>query len=787
MESLIVAKDSAAIADENIKSEDPVQSPGGSERSDGATSPPPNCSICLGKLVNTSFTDSCLHQFCFTCLLQWSKIKTECPLCKQTFKSIIHNVRSEEDYDQYHVPRDMAPSLQQPSIATTLDVSFEVDENWQDGFRHFFYRTTMTAGNRRLRNSPQMARQQLPNIHQQASGEGRRLRVAAPILYRRSIYVDGIWSNLLPDVSRHFRNSTATYYRQHPGELNRLVPWLNRELQALLTNVAPHVAYVLQVIMQLLTEYDIRSTQFREAIRPYFGMHTSHFIYELLNFARSNLDMIGYDQRVTYMRGLSNEYVPRIVSPTSSSNSSSTEDSDVRVLDEAIDLSINFDLPSVGPHMNNMPGPSTIGQAFHLEIPNIVPEVLTVSSSSSSSENECEIVGYVKPRQDRTPEIIEVVSSDPEDLSITNTNDNSNKGDGHSSPLLDHVHPSTSHYPKRKSNRSYSSTESDSSSDSSSVSDSDSVSESDYNSKRRSYQCGKKTLMSGRRKENLSSYERRKAVGKNSKSRNAFSNSEESDSKSSYRKKGKKSQSTKRKRLSISSDSSFHISLKAKVSEERSRRGKYSTRSSSCLHKNTIKWEKKHKDLSRSSSESSGSDTSYRSCQSSRQYRSNKTSSSYKESDADKKQLNSIENDKKAKKSRKTKSRSHSSDGITGRKSRKRSREHRRGKRNYSSEEETTLINKDSKRKCSHKKHYKYKDDYREKEKKSQSKNVQSNSSKGDSHSAYKYTEFKYHSDSHDFWHKRDKEPTFRRRSRSESKSKSKKRKRRIRSSSSSN
>ena len=38
-------------------------------------SPPPNCAICLGKCKNKCFTDSCLHQFCFDCLLQWSRVK----------------------------------------------------------------------------------------------------------------------------------------------------------------------------------------------------------------------------------------------------------------------------------------------------------------------------------------------------------------------------------------------------------------------------------------------------------------------------------------------------------------------------------------------------------------------------------------------------------------------------------------------------------------------------------------------------------------------------------------
>jgi len=141
MEGPLEIKNSSAGVEEPIKSEVLVQNSDNNERSDAA-SPPPNCSICLGKLVNTSFTDSCLHQFCFTCLLQWSKIKTECPLCKQTFKSIIHNVRSEEDYDQYHVPRELASQIPQPQVTATLDVNFDVD--WESAPRRFVYRYNLT-------------------------------------------------------------------------------------------------------------------------------------------------------------------------------------------------------------------------------------------------------------------------------------------------------------------------------------------------------------------------------------------------------------------------------------------------------------------------------------------------------------------------------------------------------------------------------------------------------------------------------------------------------------------
>lgn len=45
-------------------------------KSPGRDSPDSHCVICLGKLQNKSFTDSCLHQFCFQCLLQWSKVSS---------------------------------------------------------------------------------------------------------------------------------------------------------------------------------------------------------------------------------------------------------------------------------------------------------------------------------------------------------------------------------------------------------------------------------------------------------------------------------------------------------------------------------------------------------------------------------------------------------------------------------------------------------------------------------------------------------------------------------------
>lgn len=76
--------------------------------------------------------------------------------------------------------------------------------------------------------------------------------------------------------------------------------------------------------------------------------------------------------------------------------------------------------------MYNYLGPSAVGQIFRrAEISNNVPELLIVSSSSSESDGGCEIIGYVKPRHERTPEIIELLSSDSEHMSAHISNGNS--------------------------------------------------------------------------------------------------------------------------------------------------------------------------------------------------------------------------------------------------------------------------------------------------------------------------------------------------------------------------
>ena len=108
---------------------------------DGRSSPDveSTCPICLSDIDNKSMTDTCLHKFCFTCLLEWSKVRAVCPLCKGKFSAIIHNVRSDSDYDKYDLPPAPANNHTDADRAGLEGLS-----DYLFSTRRFRYHSTMT-------------------------------------------------------------------------------------------------------------------------------------------------------------------------------------------------------------------------------------------------------------------------------------------------------------------------------------------------------------------------------------------------------------------------------------------------------------------------------------------------------------------------------------------------------------------------------------------------------------------------------------------------------------------
>ncbi|XP_055374192.1 E3 ubiquitin-protein ligase Topors-like [Condylostylus longicornis] len=278
----------------------PIKSPESTSSSDESTfhgrvangSPPPNCAICLGKCKNKCFTDSCLHQFCFKCLLEWSKVKAECPLCKQCFKSIIHNVKSDDQFEEYWV---QSPSNIFPDFSRPMRAHIQIPS-----------RSTFNAAMQLQSNT--------------LSNSIIQLRSNISTRFRRYVYDGELYASPLPDVTGRFRECSARFYRENPTQVHRLMPWLNRELICLLRDTNYSTSTLLEMIPHLLTIFNINSPDFRRRVSPFLGQHTAHFIHEFLNFARSPYDMIGYDREVRYA-GNSNEGEV-VINETSSSSDS---------------------------------------------------------------------------------------------------------------------------------------------------------------------------------------------------------------------------------------------------------------------------------------------------------------------------------------------------------------------------------------------------------------------------------------------------------------------------------
>nr|XP_018908381.1 PREDICTED: E3 ubiquitin-protein ligase Topors-like [Bemisia tabaci]XP_018908382.1 PREDICTED: E3 ubiquitin-protein ligase Topors-like [Bemisia tabaci] len=352
-EKATAAIDDIPVSPEAVKTEESGRD--GASSAERPSSPEPNCAICLSGPKNKSFTDSCCHQFCFTCLLEWSKVKAECPLCKQVFSFIIHNIRSMDDYDKYLVqsnpPPDHLPFIPMPNPRFPMP-----SDIFGDGYatidqsERFRYRTTMVNSlpsshpfhenvqqlidalhNHQTRDALRTAVQQSYNpnnyVLPTTRSSRRRNALSGTSDFRRNIYRQNLWVRPQPDVTGRFRESTPEFYRLNEAATHRLVPWLNRELNVLVPN-AEQSARVLDLILREIRRHSIRSTEFNRMLTPFIGSHTRHFLHEFYSFAISTFDMIGYDLQAQYVSYPELGHDPDVGLEISSDN-----DSDVQIVE----------------------------------------------------------------------------------------------------------------------------------------------------------------------------------------------------------------------------------------------------------------------------------------------------------------------------------------------------------------------------------------------------------------------------------------------------------------------
>jgi len=274
------------------------------------------CAICLSKPVNPSCTDVCAHKFCFVCLKEWSQQRAVCPLCKTKFKVILHDIVSDDNYQQFVVPAPQ-PEVQLP----------------RGGDRPTFMRD-LEAYHRHLDNLRPRAREMadfilpaVPEFDLDNDGRGyismthawNRRRGAATSDFRRDVYSRGLFvepASLRDPISGRYREASPQWYRNNQAQTHRLVGWLNRELNALMDDGQQRPTrhrrrgreregnsisdQVVTLVLELVQRYEITSPDFHQVLEPYLGLRTAHFQHEFNNYARCVYDIVGFDRNARY-------------------------------------------------------------------------------------------------------------------------------------------------------------------------------------------------------------------------------------------------------------------------------------------------------------------------------------------------------------------------------------------------------------------------------------------------------------------------------------------------------
>ena len=127
-------------------------------------------------------------------------------------------------------------------------------------------------------------------------------RSAQTLELRRAVYSDRLVMIPAP-LGRHKPRDISAQAMSRGG-LDRLHPWLRRELFVLVGASPSHREFLFLLVTTLLQRLGLADSSSRSALHnelsPFLMRNTGRFIQELAAFASSPFDMIAYDQLVSY-------------------------------------------------------------------------------------------------------------------------------------------------------------------------------------------------------------------------------------------------------------------------------------------------------------------------------------------------------------------------------------------------------------------------------------------------------------------------------------------------------
>ena len=94
------------------------------------------------------------------------------------------------------------------------------------------------------------------------------------------------------------REITPTGFQRSRDGIEKLIPWIKRDLQAILDD--EDVEILCNYIVGLLQTHHVQSDAFLTPLSQFLHAKTDHFVHELIAFANSPLNMDAYDAHVQY-------------------------------------------------------------------------------------------------------------------------------------------------------------------------------------------------------------------------------------------------------------------------------------------------------------------------------------------------------------------------------------------------------------------------------------------------------------------------------------------------------
>lgn len=310
---------------------------------------PDSCLICLtSPIEDRSILPQCLHSlFCFQCIVRWSSLKRQCPLCARPMGAyILHAVRSEDDYVRYFLRPDYQGDTQRCSQTSATSLAASADRVIRAERSQRTHQSAASRADRRSAHRP-------ASTAADPLAEWDRSVAKRRFVYRHGLYAMHIGANrhtgfkppplavqldpssITASASTHGFSSRRGRGSAHPS-LAPLASFIRREVFALplvpqdegdahvqtdrrqnavASAATLDVDFTATYILSVLKTFDVRSEETVKTLAEYFSGGTAasshartrawelaeHFTHEVMTFLRSGAkDCAAFDVRVVY-------------------------------------------------------------------------------------------------------------------------------------------------------------------------------------------------------------------------------------------------------------------------------------------------------------------------------------------------------------------------------------------------------------------------------------------------------------------------------------------------------